>query len=564
MQLPESVADDPKPRAEGRRAFLLWLIVLGLTCFAVFVRMNPPPPRVEPVAATAFSAERARATLADLLGDGSPHPVGSASNARVRDRLLATLERLGTPAAIQRADACSARARCATVENVVAIVPGTRAEPELLLAAHYDSVAKGPGASDDGAGVAALIEVIRAIRSGPLPPRSIAVLFSDGEELGLLGAEAFVANHPLFKGIRVVVNLEARGVSGPSMLFETGPDDAWLIDIAARAIERPVTGSLFRVVYELMPNDTDASVFKRHGVAIANFAFLRGAARYHTGSDDLAHLDLGSLQHHGDNALAMTRALVATDFAHVPHGDAAWLDLFALTILRVPAGACAPLAGASLIALLACAWIRRRAASLDVVPIARASLFSLAFAIAAILAAHALMIAIRSAGALPTAFAESTWPYLAAVASATAGLALATSSRIAPARPVEAWLGVWIPWSAVALVVAAWRPQASPLLLAPAVVAAMSSAIFLRPRRPFAEPYAPLLSAHAAAIVWLPLARLLPDTLGLGAIVAVPIVAVAIASLPTLMATPARDRRAAIAASVGSLAVFVAIALTAR
>src|SRR5690606_40854732 len=65
---------------------------------------------------------------------------------------------------------------------LVATIPGREGDEAVLLAAHYDSVAAGPGAADDGAGVAALLEVARALKARRPPRRTVVLLFSDGEE----------------------------------------------------------------------------------------------------------------------------------------------------------------------------------------------------------------------------------------------------------------------------------------------------------------------------------------------------------------------------------------------
>jgi hypothetical protein len=84
-------------------------------------------------------------------------------------------------------------------------------------------VAAGP-VSDNAAGVACALEVARASGS---PDATVLLLFDDGEEAGLLGR----ALHGLgrSRSIGAVVNLEARGTSGASFLFETSRDNAWLV-----------------------------------------------------------------------------------------------------------------------------------------------------------------------------------------------------------------------------------------------------------------------------------------------------------------------------------------------
>lgn len=67
-------------------------------------------------------------------------------------------------------------------------------EPSLLVNAHYDSVPFSPGASDNGVMVAMALECLRIALIQPydLP---VIFLFNDGEEAGLLGADAFVKNN---------------------------------------------------------------------------------------------------------------------------------------------------------------------------------------------------------------------------------------------------------------------------------------------------------------------------------------------------------------------------------
>ena len=130
-----------------------------------------------------------------------------------------------------------------------------------MIAAHYDSVPFGPGASDDGAGVAALLEIARMTQKLPASRNDILFLITDGEELGLLGAEGFVRSHALAKTIRVAINLEARGTSGRSLMFQTSDQSAWLIRHYANCTTHPTTSSLYQEVYKRLPNDTDFTVF---------------------------------------------------------------------------------------------------------------------------------------------------------------------------------------------------------------------------------------------------------------------------------------------------------------
>ena len=87
-----------------------------------------------------------------LVGDGIPHPTGSPQNDVVRGRVVEEFTRLGYQPSVQEGFACDDYGDCATVKNVLARLEGAEPGPAVLVAAHYDSVAAGPGAFDDGAG----------------------------------------------------------------------------------------------------------------------------------------------------------------------------------------------------------------------------------------------------------------------------------------------------------------------------------------------------------------------------------------------------------------------------
>jgi hypothetical protein len=252
------------------------------------------------------------AVLERLLGDQSPHPMGSEANRAVRQRLLDELRGLGLEVEVQTAEVD----RLGTCHNLLARWPtdAIRESRPLVLASHYDSVPAGPGAADAGSCVAALLETVRALKQGPPPTRPFYVLLTDGEELGLVGARAFVRDHPLGRRDAIVLNFDARGTSGASIMYETHAGNLPLIRHVARHFPQPaLCGSAFVTIYRMLPNDTDFTVFQRAGWQGMNFAFIGSPHRYHTPQDRIEHLSLRSLQHHGDNALSMARALMDAD-----------------------------------------------------------------------------------------------------------------------------------------------------------------------------------------------------------------------------------------------------------
>ena len=296
---------------------LAWILILG----ASFASYFPPAPAG--IADKSFSALRAKPILEQLVGDGIPHPSGSEQNRIVRQRITDMLESWGYEVETQTGnhrteDWRSGNGQNEPIElcNLIAIKRGKAPASEsraLMLVSHYDSVAAGPGASDDGVGVAAMLEIAKMLANQPPRKRDIVFLITDGEEAGLLGAKLFVDKHPLARQIGLMVNVEARGTTGPSMMFETSHHSRRLIPLFAKSVDKPHTSSLFFEIYRRMPNDTDFSVLRKQGMLGFNFAFIGDVRNYHTPEDSFDNVDFGSLQHHGDNMLGIIQAAIADD-----------------------------------------------------------------------------------------------------------------------------------------------------------------------------------------------------------------------------------------------------------
>ncbi len=447
-----------------RRALAALVVVLALVAW----RYAPPAPRGTDTPPDQFSATRARDVLARVLGDGAPHPTGTAANAAVRARLQAELTALGLRPQVEERFVCGG-SRCGTVFNLMARVPGaTSGEPAVLLACHYDSVWAGAGAADDGVGVATALEAARALLAGPRPRRDVWLLIDDGEEQALLGAEAFVREPERVKQTAAVVNVEARGTTGPSLLFEMSTGNARLVAAAARALPRPATNSIYYTIYQRLPNDTDLTVFKRAGMAGVNFAFVGGPLRYHTPRDDLAHLDLGSLQHHGDHALAMVRALADEGGPWKAPGDAVFFDVLTLFIVRWPEPWTVPLAVLGALLVIASVLLRRRGErNADGQPVGSAgSAFGrgllwgvpavLGGVVGSLLVAWVLRWLLRALGALPYQWVAHA--LAAAARLLERGPRGDSGDRVGGLRdrlrPQAAWTATWIVWALLALALA--------------------------------------------------------------------------------------------------------------
>ena len=289
------------------------------------------PPAIVPADAPSGEFSSGRALKHVEVIAASPHPIGSAEHAAVRDYLMQQLSAAGLNPEIQKSAAVNADSygplRGGQIENVVARLGGTANSKAVLLVGHYDSVPNGYGASDNGAAVGAMLETLRALKTAPPLKNDVIFLFSDGEEAGLLGAKAFVDEHPWAKDVGLVLNFEARGNGGPSIMFETSRGNGWLVKQFAEAAPFPVGNSLAYEVYRLLPNDTDMSVFKRAGYAGMNFAYVDGLAHYHTQLDSVSELDQRSLQHHGLSLLSLSRRFGDLDLREVRRPNAVYFNL---------------------------------------------------------------------------------------------------------------------------------------------------------------------------------------------------------------------------------------------
>jgi hypothetical protein len=272
------------------------IMLVIVTALLVVYRLSPPRSVPASALATEFSGERALKHLAVIAQ--RPHPVGTSEHAAVADYIKNELSALGFSPEVQQTPG---------VTNILARLKGTSDQKAVLLVGHYDTVPASPGAADNGSAVAAILETLRALKSSQPLRNDVIALFSDGEEVGTGGVKAFVYQHPWAKDVGVVLNFDARGSSGPVIMFETSDQNGWLIKEFAKAAPHPAANSLAPAIYALMPNDTDLTVFKETGFAGLNFAYIVGLDHYHTALDNLTNLDHRSLQHQGATALALTR-----------------------------------------------------------------------------------------------------------------------------------------------------------------------------------------------------------------------------------------------------------------
>jgi hypothetical protein len=521
---------------------LVVLLLLGLAAWSVLA-LRPPSAAPADAPMDRFSAERAFAHVQRMATE--THVAGSDADGRVVDQLVQTLTDLGLDTRVQRAVGAwqfePGRTEMARVRNVVGVLPGSDPTGRLYLMAHHDSVETGPGASDDGAGVSALLETVRALTEGPQLRNDVVVVFTDAEEACLCGAEAFAASHPLASGGGVVLNFEARGTTGPPIMFETSLGNADLAAVFEESAPHQVASSFAVEVYRALPNDTDFSVLLADGRFTGlNTAFIDGAAAYHTPQDVPERLDRGTLQAMGDNALALTRALGDRDLSGLAQPGAEDATYFPVLdrLARYPGSWVWPLAAAAGVAVLLQVWVvGRRGESplrwtLAGTLLAAVPLVGGAFAVQGFWAA---LVAVRPGyGSMLDPWRPG--PYrLAAVALVVAVVLLWYALLRRRIGPTSLIVGgqVWL--AALASLLAAYAPGGSYLTAWPALVGAFTGIAAALTASRVVRVLAALVSGAVAVLVLAPTISLFLPALGLsgGVAPAFVVALLAVAMLPS-------------------------------
>ena len=349
-----------------------WLLVWT----AIPLYFYQPPRPVGPGApASEFSSGRAMAHVREIARE--THPMGTVENARVRDYLLGELNAIAASAPGMGMEVALFGAhverqiqrppyRVFYVENILARIPGAANTKAFMLMAHYDSTPYGPGAADDASGVAAMLETARALasdfREGRRLRNDIIFYITDGEEVNTLGPKAF-KKHPWYNDVGVVLNFEARGYTGPSMMFETSPGNGRLIREFAKAVPYPVATSLMFDVADRMPTSTDYAELRDEGVPGLNCAFIGGIKYYHTRNDHPDIINEGSVQHHGTYALSLSRHFGNIDLSRMTDEDYVYFNGLGSLFIYYPKRFALPIAlfaaGAFLLVLVLGLWRRQ-------------------------------------------------------------------------------------------------------------------------------------------------------------------------------------------------------------
>ena len=304
---------------------LVGVVAAALMAYGLFTR-----PSAQPADAEGFSSAR---VVEDIKVISQEHhsvaPEHTEARSRVREYLAGRLQSLGADTLMRfHYDSLQGPENkhvvyTFDVENLLAeFHPLAESEDTtyLMFVAHFDSRYSQPmpeglvwsyGAADDGYGVGVTLETLsHLLKNRENWKQGVKVLFTDAEEVGMVGMKAQWANNKeVFDNVGMMINLEARGPYGPCLLFETCPGNEKIMDLYSQVADYKFTYSLTTVVYSFMPNFTDFTIVKDE-IPGMNFSTITDVNHYHTDKDNFSNVTESSIQHYGAQVLPVAMEYV--------------------------------------------------------------------------------------------------------------------------------------------------------------------------------------------------------------------------------------------------------------
>ena len=213
------------------------------------------------------------------------------------------------------------------IVNVVATLPGTQEASKdrlYVVSGHYDSrntdvmdaTGKAPGANDDASGVAAVLELARAMAAAGQPKRSILFVGYGSEELGLLGSKYFAANPPV-PLTDIVANLEIEMIGQQDPKMPAGVMMMTGFDRSNFGSEMKARGAL--VAPDPYPEQnfferSDNYQLALQGIVAHTISGWAVTPTYHTPEDTIANLNLPFMTQAIQSLVEPLRWLANSDF----------------------------------------------------------------------------------------------------------------------------------------------------------------------------------------------------------------------------------------------------------
>jgi len=216
----------------------------------------------------------------------------------------------------------------ATTTNVIGILPGrdpVLSKQTILLSAHLDHLGVGRevngdniynGADDDASGVTAVLELAKALMTGPRPKRTVVFALFGSEEIGGQGARYF-QEHPPVPFESFVANLEFEMIGRPDAAV--APHTLWLTGYERSNLGPALSIFGARLVADPHPQQnffrrSDNYVLARKGIIAHTVSSFGLHQDYHRPSDDLAHIDFAHMTDAIKSMVAPVKWLVNSNF----------------------------------------------------------------------------------------------------------------------------------------------------------------------------------------------------------------------------------------------------------
>ncbi|KAH8290303.1 hypothetical protein KR054_001803 [Drosophila jambulina] len=228
----------------------------------------------------------------------------------------------------------------------------------LLVNSHFDSKPTSPSAGDDGQMVVVLLEVLRVMSTTKQTfTHPIVFLFNGAEENPLEASHFFITQHPYAKNCAVLLNCDSAGGGGREIVFQSGPNQAWLMNqvnsnqgltiipalckgvlqIYKTYAKHPFANSMAEEFFQsgILPSDTDFGIFTKYSKIVGlDMAQIINGYFYHTKYDRFENIPRGSIQSTGENMLSLVRALSnstqLTNTAAYTTGHSVFFDVLGL------------------------------------------------------------------------------------------------------------------------------------------------------------------------------------------------------------------------------------------
>ncbi|ESP05704.1 hypothetical protein LOTGIDRAFT_103045 [Lottia gigantea] len=342
----------------------LLLLLHAILTFFVHNRLNsfPQPLTIRGSEPSDFVEERVRVTLDSLVSLG-PRVTGSDANIKARDVILGVIEDVQRNSnnvhqisinqqtvdgdfAIDFLEAGHFTSAYKNIHNIMVKLTAKDkpSNHSLLVNCHYDSVHASPGASDDAVSCCVMLELLRSFSQHNQAFRhNVIFLFNGAEENVLQASHGFITKHKWGSSIRAFVNLEATGAGGWEMVFQTGPENPWLIRKYIDSVKYPSASIFSQEIFQTgkIPGDTDFRIFRDYGnIPGIDIAHIKYGYVYHTPNDLPRYIQPGCIQRGGENLYSLITSLISGDELVDPgpqkHGTVVFYDFIGYFMISYP------------------------------------------------------------------------------------------------------------------------------------------------------------------------------------------------------------------------------------